>query len=132
MRNSTPPAKLSPAISPITTRKPVLPSERCGVNSAENSVGSAGCGASGALLSLMRRLYRHDGAQDDPGGEKEIAETRQAEAMVPGGSRGSVPPVQEGEPRADHGTQFDQSLHVAGRCRALRAGDRCRRQIGRA
>src|SRR3954447_14959768 len=117
-RNSTPPAKLIPAITPITTRKPVPLSERCGVSSAENSAGSV-CGASGALLSLMRRLYRHDGPQDDPGTEKEIAEIRQAEALERGRSRGGVPPLQEGEPGAHHGTQLPQSVYAAGRGRAL-------------
>src|SRR3954447_14337900 len=91
-RNSTPPAKLIPAITPMTTRKPVPLSERCGVSSAENNVGSAGREASGALLSCISRLYRQHGAQDDPGGEKEIAEIRQAEAVVHGRGRGSVSP----------------------------------------
>src|SRR4029079_3123140 len=131
-RNSTPPTKLIPAITPITTRKPVPLSDRCGVTSAENSVGSPALGASGALLSLMRRLYRLDGAQDDPGTEKEIAEIRQAEAMVSGRSRGGIPPFQEGEPCADHGTPVGQSLHPAGRGGAFRAGDRCGGQQGNA
>ena len=47
-----PAMKLSPAIRPMTTRKPVLLSERCGVSSAENSAGSASGGLR-ALLSLM-------------------------------------------------------------------------------
>ena len=107
----------------MTTRKPVLLSDRCGVSSAENSAGS-GCGALRSLLSLIARLYRLHGAQDDPGTEKEIAEARQAEALDRGRSRGSLSSFQEGEPRADHGTQLDQSLHPAGRRRALRAGNR--------
>src|SRR3954468_2804023 len=96
-RNSTPPAKLIPAITPMTTRKPVPLNERCGVSSAENSVGSAASGPAGALLSSMSRLYRHDGAQDDPNAQKEIAEIRQAEAVVHGRGRGSVSPFQEGK-----------------------------------
>src|SRR4051794_16161125 len=91
-RNSAPPTKLIPAITPMTTRKPVLLNERCGVSSAENNVGSAGREASGALLSSISRLYRQDGAQDDPGGQKEIAGIRQAEAVVHGRGRGSVSP----------------------------------------
>src|SRR2546423_5794531 len=110
----TPPTKLIPAITPMTTRKPVPLSERCGVNSAENSAGSA-FGASGALLSLIGQLYRQDGAQDDPEAKKEIAEIRQAETLVGGGGRRGVPPLQEGEPGADDGTQIDQSLHAPGR-----------------
>src|SRR5689334_17612802 len=120
-KNITPPTKLSPAMTLMTTRKPVAFSDRCGVNSAENSVGSGARGASGALLSLMRRLYRLHGAQDDPIGEKEIAEP-QAETLVSGRSRGGVPPSQEGEPSADDGTQFDQSVHAAGRRRTVGAG----------
>src|SRR3954469_17178781 len=123
-RNSTPATKLIPAITPMTTRKPVLLNERWGVSSAENSVGSATSGASGALLSSISRLYRHHGAQGDPGGQKEIAKIRQAEAVVHGRGRGSVSPLQEGEPGTDHGTQLDQPLHAAGRGCALRTGDR--------
>src|SRR5687768_1062508 len=45
-----------PAITAISTRKPMPGSDRCGVSSAENSVGSAGT-AAWALLSLMRLHY---------------------------------------------------------------------------
>src|SRR3954447_20692807 len=128
-KNITPPAKLIPAMTPMTASKPVPLSERCGVNSAENRAGSL-CGASGALLSLIGRLYRVDGAQDDPVTEKEIAEIRQAEAVVRSRSRGGVPPFQEGQTRADHRTQLDQPLYVVDRGGALRAGDRRRRQQG--
>src|SRR5690242_8667951 len=122
-RNMTPPAKLRPAIIPITMRKPFPFSERCGVSSAENNVGSPARGASGALLSLIGQLYRDDGTQDDPGCQKEIAESRQAEAVVTRRSRGGLPPLQKGEPRADHGTQRDQSVYAPRRGRPLRAGD---------
>src|SRR4051794_41070555 len=104
MRNTTPPTKLMPAIRPITMKKPALLSERCGVSSAEKSVGSASSGAVGALLSLMQSLYRLHGAQDDPqagkenGGETE--EVRQAQAMDRCRNRRGVPPLQKGEPRA--------------------------------
>src|SRR5437868_3776541 len=83
MKNTTPPTKLIPAISPMTTKKPVPLSERCGVSSAENSGGSAASTAPraiSALLSLMQSLYRLHGAQDDPQADKENGQkARQAE-----------------------------------------------------
>ena len=48
-----PAMKLSPAIRPMTTRKPVLLSERCGVSSAENSGGSALRGLEGVALAHL-------------------------------------------------------------------------------
>src|SRR5215213_2548127 len=61
MKNVTPPIKLIPATKPITTKNPTLPSDRCGVSSAENSVGSTDAVStlrqSWALPSLMRLHY---------------------------------------------------------------------------
>src|SRR5947207_9285234 len=99
-KNTTPPTKLMPAIRPITTKNPTLLSERCGVSSAEKSMGSGLAAAVGALLSLMRPLYRLDGTQDDPQESQEIrqAEGWSTEAMDAGRGRGGVPPLQKGEP----------------------------------
>src|SRR5437762_9123813 len=99
MRNTTPPTKLMPAISPITTKKPALLSERCGVSSAEKSMGSGLAGAVGALLSLISALYRLDGTQDDPPenqdcGKENRQEVRKTQALDAGRGRGGVPPVQ--------------------------------------
>src|SRR6187549_2157258 len=99
----------------ISTTKPTLPSERCGVSRAENRVGSAETLSSAvwALLSVMRSsLYRLHGPQDDPQSRTEAspqskagqAESWQAQALDAGRGRGSVSPLQEGEPGADHGT----------------------------
>src|ERR1044071_7958333 len=117
----------------ISTTEPALPSERCGVSSAQNSVGSAS-GAVWALLSVMRSsLYRRHGPQDDPPSRKEASresKAREAQAVDRRGGRGGVPPLQEGEPGADHGTSVGQSLHAAGRRGALGAGDRRRGKQG--
>src|ERR1043166_682324 len=105
----------------------MLPSDRCGVSSAENSVGSAAM-AAWTLLSLMRSsLYRLHGTQDDPQSRKQAspdskarqaesgqAEVWQAEVLDAGRGRGGVSPLQEGEPGADHRAEVGQPVHAAG------------------
>ena len=63
IRNTMPAAKLTPPTVTIRMRKPVALSERCGVNTAENSVGSP----ARSLSSVMAdSVYEDDGPQDDP------------------------------------------------------------------
>ena len=71
IRNTMPAAKLIAQTKPISTRKPVRLSERCGVSSAENN---SGCGAScsNALLpAVMACQYTRDHGQNHPQGEIE-------------------------------------------------------------
>src|SRR5262249_41536946 len=56
--NMTPVAKLMPPIASITAMKPGRPSDRCGVISAANNVGSRRVAWSGALPSVMPFQYR--------------------------------------------------------------------------
>ena len=63
-------------------------------------------GQYGVALAHAAPLYRLHGAQDDAQVKgrqrsRREAKPRQAEAVDAGRSRGSVPPLQEGEPRAD-------------------------------
>src|SRR6201747_3216697 len=55
-QNARPAAKLTTLRNPISTRKPVRFSERCGVSSAENNFGSA-CSGSKSLPAVMTCQY---------------------------------------------------------------------------
>src|SRR3954468_7475156 len=127
-----PPAKLTAVITAMSTKNPTLLSDRCGVSSAEKSVGSAAA-AAWALLSLMRVHYMLHGAQNEPQAGKENpqeTEIRQAQTLGAARGRGGVPSLQESQPGAEDRTRAHQSLHAAGRSRPLRAGDGRRRQQG--
>ena len=63
------PMKLRPPTSTITSRKPVRPSERCGVSIAEKSVGSADRSLSGCIM--LHNIRNH--------GCKKQARTAQAD-----------------------------------------------------
>src|SRR5205807_8596761 len=52
MKNTSPATKLMPPIRHIRTTNPVRPSERCGVSTAENNVGSSGAALSAAMAVL--------------------------------------------------------------------------------
>src|ERR1700724_2991650 len=52
MKNTSPAAKLMPPIRHIRTTNPVRPSERCGVSTAENNVGSSRVALSAAMAVL--------------------------------------------------------------------------------
>src|SRR6202030_1775927 len=55
-RNASPAAKLTTLMNPISTRKPVRFSERCGVSSAENNSGCGGAGSK-SLPAVIAAQY---------------------------------------------------------------------------
>src|SRR6202047_5141244 len=74
MKNTSPAAKLMPPIRHIRTTNPVRPSERCGVSTAENNVGSSGAALSGA----MAVLYTDNMAKRTPRRNRAPARRRRA------------------------------------------------------
>src|SRR5215510_8097353 len=57
IKNTMPAMKLITHTKPISTRKPVRLSERCGVNSAENNSGCGTSGSNALLLAVMACQY---------------------------------------------------------------------------
>src|SRR6185437_2904141 len=89
---TTPVTKLAPPKTSISSRKPVDPSERCGVSTAEKIVGSSRVSLSDVITLIIKKHGQKIDRATDQGGEK--GQGCRAQGAAQAGRRG-----QEGVPR---------------------------------